>query len=114
MWRFNCQGFSTLQATAAIMVSGLLSATAISHLPDLMTAADEQVTRYAASTEAIHNAAWAVYLQSATGDIEAKKTVFRHGFEVRNDLVHSPLDGYCFEPENPLDSMGLCQLITSE
>lgn len=114
MWRFNCQGFSTLQTTAAIMVSGLLSATAISHLPDLMTVADEQVTRYAASAEAIHNATWAIYQHTASGDIEAKKEVFRYGFEVRNDLVHSPLDGYCFDPENPLDSMGLCQLITSE
>ncbi|MBV1959979.1 MAG: hypothetical protein ABNH15_04535 [Alcanivorax sp.] len=114
MWRFNCQGFSTLQATAGLMISGVLSATAVSHLPELMTTADEQVTRYAASTEAIHNAVWQTYQEAASDGAVPEKDVFRHGFEVKNDLVHSPLDGYCFERENPLETMGLCQLLTSE
>lgn len=114
MWRLHCQGFSTLQATAGIMISSILSATAITHLPDLMTEADKQVTRHAASTEAIHNEIWNTYQQAASVDAAPKKDVLRHGFEVRNNLVHSPLDGYCFASENPLDSLDFCQPITSE
>lgn len=114
MWRFNCQGFSTLQTTAGLMISGVLSATAITHLPDLIAAADEQVTRHAASTEAIHNAVWQTYQTAASEQADAKKEVFRHGFDVRNNLVHSPLEGYCFEPENPLETLDLCQLLSSE
>lgn len=111
----GCKGFSTLQATAGMALAGIFIGVSLQHLPQVLNDADREVTRHAASAEAMHNAVWSTWNRNAGAD--AEQTVpapVRHGFEERNSLVHSPLDGYCFAPSDPLSTLDLCQSLTAE
>lgn len=107
-------GFSTLQTTAGIIISGILTATALHYFPDLLDQADREVTRYAASAEAIHQEVWETYEETQGINAKPRRESVRHGFSAANDLVASPLGGYCFDPEAPEGNLQDCPVAASD
>ena len=111
----GCKGFTMLQSTAGMLVAAVFTGTALHYLPGILDNADHQVARHAAAAEAMHQAVWAAWNQGHPQEAsDASPEPIRHGFEVRNNLVHSPLDGYCFSPADPLATLDLCQTLTAE
>jgi len=110
----TAKGFSTLQTTAGIMITGVLTGSALHYLPELMDQADLKVTRYAASAEATHKETWDTY-EEAKGEATApRQESLRRGFSAANDLVASPMGRYCFDPNSSEISVQDCPIATSE
>lgn len=109
-------GFSTLQTTTAILLSGVLGGTAAHYLPDMVDHADREVTRYASSAEATHQIVWETYekAQGANAEPQNRPEPVRVGFTAIDDLVASPLGTYCFNADNPADSLHDCTVATAE
>ncbi len=107
-------GFSTLQTTAGIIISGVLTGTALHYFPDILDQADREVTRYAASAESVHQEIWTAYEEIQGINAKPRRESVRHGFSAANDLVASPLGGYCFDPEAPEDSLQDCPVAASD
>lgn len=107
-------GFSTLQTTAGIIISGVLTGTAMHYFPDILDQADREVTRYAASAEAIHQEIWDIYEETQGINAKPRRESVRHGFSAANDLVASPLGGYCFDPGAPGETLQNCPVAASD
>ena len=107
-------GFSTLQTTAGILISGILTGTALHYLPDVLDQADREVTRYAASAETVHDEIWSTYEEAQGINAKSRRETVRHGFSAVNDLVASPLGGYCFDPREPAKPLQDCPLVTAD
>ncbi len=111
----GCKGFSTLQTTAGLLLAAVFTGSALNYLPGILDDADREITRHAASSEAMHQAVWNAWQHTAArASGNEPLTPLRYGFAAEGDLVQSPLGGYCFAPSDPLNTLDLCQSLTSE
>lgn len=106
-------GISSLHAISSLIVSGVLMATAIEALTPLLDQADHNVTQHALSAELTHQYAWQTYAHASGNPSLSAPDPLRHGLVTENDLVHSPLAGYCFSPDTPASGLAPCPMAES-
>lgn len=106
-------GISSLHAISSLIVSGVLMATATEALTPLLDQADHNVAQHALSAELTHQYAWQTYAHASGNPSLSAPDPLRHGLVTENDLVHSPLAGYCFSPDAPASGLAPCPMAES-
>lgn len=106
-------GISSLHAISSLIVSGILMATAVEALTPLLDQADHNVAQHALSAELTHQYAWQTYAHASGNPSLSAPDPLRHGLVTENDLVHSPLAGYCFSPDAPASGLAPCPVAES-
>ena len=106
-------GISSLHAISSLIVSGVLMATAVETLTPLLDQADHNVAQHALSAELTHQYAWQTYAHASGNPSLSAPDPLRHGLVTENDLVHSPLAGYCFSPDAPASGLASCPVAES-
>lgn len=105
---FSQSGYSHVQTLSAIAVSAVLTGASLEAMPELLDQVDYEVTRQAAVKEEVNQAIWSSYYE-AQGMVEYQIPDMKLlGLKSTEDAVFSPLETYCYQSSDPINSLGKC------
>lgn len=103
------QGYSHLQSLSAIAVSAVLTGATLHAMPSLIDQVDYEVTRQAATQEVINQEIWKSYHKAKGDEYKETPKATTYGFTIVEDTIYSPLETYCYQLSNPLESLKDCR-----